>query len=344
MPLYASAFFIPTSPGIPYILEDLHLRGGWRSVATIADRNAIKSASRKQGCVCYVREDATLYWIPGSAVAGDDAWKPFDVTQYVNFTFQNPLKLTIDEETGERTLSVSPTALLPEITEESIGKALVAVGIEEAPEWRTIDSLPSTEGADPNHVLSLDENLKPIWAALNALPSVQGAEAGSALLLGPEGVPYWGSASGLPTVEGVAPGSALMYNGEGYAWGQPVRSRSTHTLDFDFPEADTPYRAPLDMPSASCMVIRLAVSQPNVRVEIHASPLYNDENPYTFVSSSAKLEDDGTRVIEGGEIEYHRRYAFVSAIDPSIRKVYVQVSSTYANVSASVSLDLLPLE
>lgn len=344
MPLYASAFFIPTSPGIPYILEDIYLRGSWRSVATIADRNAIKSAARKQGCVCYVREDQTIYWIPGSAVAGDDAWQPFDVTQYVNFALDNPLQMSIDEETGQRKLSLNPANVMPAVPADSLGKVLVAVEENQPPIWATFDGLPATDGQQANRVLALDEELKPIWTALNALPSAEGKPAGSALLLDAEGAPYWGNAAGLPPTTNAQSGDALLFNGEAFTWGRPPRRRSTHTIDFDIPLADTIYRAPLDIPSASCMVIRFVVSHPNVRVELHASPQYDDANPYTFVSTAAKMEDDGTRIVEGGVVEYYRRYGFISAIDPGVRKVYVQVSSTDGNVSPRITLDLLPLE
>lgn len=48
MPLSPSSFFIPPA-GVPFVLEDKYLRGGYRVVATNAERDAIAISARKQG-------------------------------------------------------------------------------------------------------------------------------------------------------------------------------------------------------------------------------------------------------------------------------------------------------
>lgn len=61
MPITLSSFQIPLSPSIPYLLEDTYLKGGYRSVATLANLNAIHPVARKPGMLVYCLETDTIY-------------------------------------------------------------------------------------------------------------------------------------------------------------------------------------------------------------------------------------------------------------------------------------------
>lgn len=61
MPISLSSFQIPLSPSIPYLLEDTYLKGGYRSVATLANLNAIHPVARKPGMLVYCLETDTIY-------------------------------------------------------------------------------------------------------------------------------------------------------------------------------------------------------------------------------------------------------------------------------------------
>lgn len=315
MPLYASAFFVPTSAGVPYILEDIYLRGGYRSVATIADRNAIKSAARKQGAICYVRENKTLYWLPDTVTSGDDAWKPFDVTRYVNFDWQSPLSLEVDEETGVHSVSIAAERTVPEILEEHEGFVLVA-----------------TENG-------------PVWVKLDALPDRTSAAAGMALILNAEKAPVWGAVKSLPETEGVAQGSSLILGPEGPAWG-PAAARERAAADHPIGTVVVAGTAQqeITLPSRTVMLLRVAVSHPDLTLELHSSSAYDDTNPFTFESSSIKLEDDGVTVLEGGGVVRSRRYGFFAA-STAEKKMYIKViNNGMDSADVVVSLTVLPME
>lgn len=61
MPILVTSFFLPAAKGLPFILEDIYVKGGYRSVATMADLGAIPSAAKKPGMLVYCGEDDTIY-------------------------------------------------------------------------------------------------------------------------------------------------------------------------------------------------------------------------------------------------------------------------------------------
>lgn len=316
MPIYASAFFIPTSASIPYILEDVYLKGGYRSVATIAERDAIKTAARKQGALVYVREDNTIYWLPDAVIAGAAAWKPFDVTKYVNFVWKDPLKM--EEKDGKFNVSIDEKRIVPLIIDTNTGNILLATA--EGPKWQKFDPLPSRDGAKKGYALILDANKDMIWGPVSGLPPTDGVATGSAVILGPEG-PVWGDvASGTVERKNVSIGLVSVDPGE------TVKNT-------------------LDVPSGSLMILRLAVDVTNVLIEIHSSADYSDTNPYAFRSAAGMLEDDGRSVSESGDTSRQRRYAFFAAVNPDAPKMYLAVKNERLTATPiGVSLTVLPLE
>lgn len=317
MPLYASAFFVPTSAGVPYILEDVYLRGGYRSVATIVERDAIKPAARKQGTIVYVREDTTLYWLPDAVTSGADAWKPFDVTKYVNFTWDEPLSLDTQSEPGKFHVKIDGKRIVPVILESDADFVLVATA--EGPKWQKLDALPARDAAHAGEALILDASKNPIWGKVSSLPDTEGVDAGSSLIVGENGLPAWGEAAKRSRMTSNSTPGTIIAAGEAV-----------------FEVALT---------SQFGAVIRLAVSHPDLIVELHRSPTRDDTNPYTFVSSIAKLEDDGVTVLEGGEVQKARRYGFFEAADASAPKMYVKITNEgQDSVEPTLFLTFLPLE
>lgn len=58
--------------GDTYLLEDVDIRGGYRSVATITERNNIPPTARRVGMIVYCIADRTEYQLIGSIV--NSAW------------------------------------------------------------------------------------------------------------------------------------------------------------------------------------------------------------------------------------------------------------------------------
>lgn len=65
MPIRVTSFYLPVSPSLPYILEDVYVRGGFRSVATTAARDGIAAMAKKVGMLVYC-EDVDKYFRLGT--------------------------------------------------------------------------------------------------------------------------------------------------------------------------------------------------------------------------------------------------------------------------------------
>jgi hypothetical protein len=63
MPIYASSNYVPSSAGVPYLLEDNYLKGGYRTVPDTASRDAIHPAARKPGMRVYVQSIGITYTV-----------------------------------------------------------------------------------------------------------------------------------------------------------------------------------------------------------------------------------------------------------------------------------------
>lgn len=61
MPVYPTSFFVPVSPSIPFLMEDIYFRGGFRVVADITARDAIPVGARKAG-MWVVTADSNKMW------------------------------------------------------------------------------------------------------------------------------------------------------------------------------------------------------------------------------------------------------------------------------------------
>lgn len=89
--------------GDSFLLDDADLKGGFRAVATLADRNAIALVSRRIGMIVFVQEDETEYTLRGGLGNGFWGLRPTfsgklhsnislinasDLSQFNPYTFQ----------------------------------------------------------------------------------------------------------------------------------------------------------------------------------------------------------------------------------------------------------------
>lgn len=337
MPLYASAFFLPTSPSIPFLLEDIYLRGGYRTVATIADRNAIRPPARKQGMVVFVQEDSTMYWIPGST-GGIAAWKELDITKYAKFVWQDPLILDVDEETGEHTVSISPERIVPVSEEQEAGYVLTAS--PEGPAWARLDALPDTDSAQIGMALVLDSNKNPIWGV--SIPDTSLASFGDSLTLDAEKNPVWKTL--VPPTDGVPEGSALVVGPEGIIWGDSRKKRKSVNLPLGTLIVGGSTSTSFTTDSSVMMILTLGVDTPDIRIELHNTDQFDDTNPYVFVSSPAQLFDDGTTVNTDLTVIPSRRYGFYVESDQN-KKIHVKATNLGGtSVEPSLLMNVISLE
>ncbi|MNQ66660.1 hypothetical protein D3C85_811550 [compost metagenome] len=264
----------------------------------------------------YVREDTTIYWIPGSVLAGPTVWEKFDVTKYVNYIWKDPLNVT--ENAGKFEVSIDEKRIVPLIVNEEEGYALLAG--PDGPVWQQFDRLPSRDTAQAGWALILDSNKDLIWGPVTGLPPTDGVAEGSAVVLGPSG-PEWGAVSGTGAnrqelavpMFAINPGISQVAN--------------------------------IDLTSASMMILSLQVDQPDILVELHQTDSYTDTNPYAFRSSEFMLVDDGTTVSEVGDISRQRRFAFYIAAVKEAPKMFIKMTNEgLETVDVQLQMTVLPME
>lgn len=97
MPIYMNAFLLPTSPSLPFLLEDVYVKGGFRTVATDADLEKVHGFARKEGMMVYSIESKITYQLG----ADKKTWTPFKPGgEEVEFNIldhvdtENPLMMT----------------------------------------------------------------------------------------------------------------------------------------------------------------------------------------------------------------------------------------------------------
>ena len=78
MPVAVSSFLIPRNDADYFLLEDVHLRGGYRAVAFAADMMAISADKLKIGALCYVQADRQFFIYESSG--SGSAWLPWTPT------------------------------------------------------------------------------------------------------------------------------------------------------------------------------------------------------------------------------------------------------------------------
>jgi len=201
MPLIFTSFVVPSSSAIPFLMEDIYLRGGYRCVATTAARDAIPVSARKAGMLVYCQDTGLTFTVNVGALT---TWVPVITTPVRN--------------------SITYTAA-----------------------------------------------------------------------------------------------SAIAANG---------------TLDFTI---DT---------GLTSIIQTLTVSDPSLKIEAFSTVARNDANPYTFISYTGHLTDDGSSKLQDNSISFGRRYGILCNLEATpIVTTYWRITNTGASsVTPSVSVSWLPLE
>lgn len=145
MPIRIPSFLISTGQTVPFLLEDTLLRGGFRSVLSIGERDSIAPSARKIGMLVHVRDNDTMYqllndgtwinfWERGGSGGGGGGGG-------ASLTAELPLSIDVD-----RVLRINPGTLLP-------------------------------GGGAPGQALVLNTNAEPVWG------TVTGGGSGARLLV-----------------------------------------------------------------------------------------------------------------------------------------------------------------
>lgn len=308
MPLYASGFFIPTSKSIPYLIEDIYVRGGWRTVADMEALYAIKTSARKFGMVAFVESESSYFHVPGPDKSGSDAWKPLDITKYINVG--SGLSLEVDAETGVVTL---------------VGGS----------------GLPDPSGASTGMSLVLDSEGNPVWGTVSSLPEIKEGDAGKSLVVGASGYEL---KSLLPDVSSAEDGSALVVQNGELAVGTPASGGLTGTMqevtvDVGGLPIGSDKQLSVDVEGNVFMVAEFSTNYASLALELHSTDSFDDVNPYRFVSSAVSTSDQGVTYNEDATVTKHRRYGFyIDAMGTS--KLHLKVINEGGTDRASVTASL----
>lgn len=79
MPVMQSSFLLPLSPAIPFLVEDVYVKGGFQCVATTAIRDAIKAGARKVGMLVYCADTDTIYALGADKTTWTEFSPDFDL-------------------------------------------------------------------------------------------------------------------------------------------------------------------------------------------------------------------------------------------------------------------------
>lgn len=91
MPVYLSTFLLPINNGKIFLLEDLYLRGGFRVVANITERNALHITTKKARMVVITADDGKIWQLqPDNSTWAELRTK---TTYFPFFTYDAPTPL-----------------------------------------------------------------------------------------------------------------------------------------------------------------------------------------------------------------------------------------------------------
>lgn len=146
----------------------------------------------------------------------------------------------------------------------------------------------------------------------------------------------------LPNIKGPA-GTVITSDGAGRAyWGEAGGGAQIERKQWSYQISDLPSGAftefDIDIGIAS-IVYALTVNRP-VLVEVYATALKNETNPYTFLATLGHLTDDGTVLLNDGSVIQQRQYSiFANQETPPQNRVYGRITNI-DGVSGPVTLDL----
>lgn len=106
MPLYPNSFFLMNA-SLPFVVEDISVRGGFVTVTNAAARDALKSGVRKIGMLVYTQDDGNMWTI--ETVGGP--FVPANLAKHI--ALGNAL--TIEETSGVLNLAGIDTAVAGQV-------------------------------------------------------------------------------------------------------------------------------------------------------------------------------------------------------------------------------------
>ena len=146
----------------------------------------------------------------------------------------------------------------------------------------------------------------------------------------------------LPNIKGPA-GTVITSDGQGRTyWSSGGSGGQIDRKKWNYEIPDLPAGAfqefDIDIGIAS-IVYALTVNRP-VLVEVYSTPLKNETNPYTFLSTLGHLTDDGTVLLNDGSVIQQRQYSiFANQEEPPQNRVYGRITNI-DGVAGNVSLSL----
>lgn len=117
MPVMLTSFLLPSNSALPFLLQDIHLKGGLRCVKAVTDRDAIPTGARSAGMMVWVSNDKQMYQLADDLTTWDDA------KLGNNLVFKSPLKVT-QNQNNEQEVSLEDSQLIPKAGE--VGLVLTA--------------------------------------------------------------------------------------------------------------------------------------------------------------------------------------------------------------------------
>lgn len=310
MPLYPTSFFIPPA-GVPFIVEDKYVRGGYRVLATITERDAIAVAGRKAGMLVHTQDDHNIWELVGGT--GNANWVLFDPTKYIKLGA--PLivtdgKVTLDlssmfDVDGNGKLTINMTDLLGPSFSQFFSAAAAddqkVLTYNHATSSFILKTVAAGGGTytgngsievNGSNVISL--NIQTLMeTSLVAYYNALAVDNGKVLA-------YDHATTSFKLITPAAGGTTLARATLSSAQGSVTAGA---VKDFTFTTGKT------------AMLLELALTVPDVTVECHSTPARNDANPYKFKSAVGKLSDDGISVLEDSSLQYNRRYAFIANLE-----------------------------
>lgn len=106
MPVMLTSFLLPSNAELPFLVQDIHVKGGLRCVKTRAERDAIKTAAKSEGMMVWVSADKQMYQLAADMTTWEDA------KLGNNLVFKSPLKVT-QNANNEKEVSLEDSQLIP---------------------------------------------------------------------------------------------------------------------------------------------------------------------------------------------------------------------------------------
>lgn len=150
MPVMLTSFLLPSNTALPFLLQDIHLKGGLRCVKTVAERDAIKTAAKSAGMMVWVSDDKQMYQLE------DDLATWGDAKMGNNLVFADHFTVTQNDQ-NEQVVSLKDSQLIP--ATDTPGLVLTS-GANGTLSWANFGGAPGA-GARLNAEFSAEDFIQP---------------------------------------------------------------------------------------------------------------------------------------------------------------------------------------